>query len=189
MSEGGPEAWLVRHGETEWSRSGRHTGRTDVPLTEAGEAAARAVRDRLAGERFDLVLVSPALRARRTCEIAGFGDVAVVDPDAWEWDYGDYEGRTTADIRRAEPGWSVWTDPMPGGESLDAVAARADRVVARARAAGRTLVVSHGHLLRILAARWLGMPPAAGAHLVLGTATLSTLGWERETPALLRWNS
>jgi probable phosphoglycerate mutase len=185
----GHDVWLIRHGETEWARLGRHTGRTDVPLTDRGREHARALGRRLAGHPFDLVLTSPLSRASETAVLAGFGDVARQDEDLREWDYGALEGRLTADIRTDLPGWTIWRGPWPGGETIDEVAARADRVVARVRAAdGDVLVFAHGHLLRVLAARWLGLPPASGGLFALGTATLSILGWERETPVIEAWN-
>ncbi len=185
----GTEVWLVRHGETEWSRDRRHTSRTDVPLTEAGEQAARRLADRLAGERFDLVLTSPRQRARRTAELAGFPDARVED-GLVEWDYGDYEGVTAEQIRADVPGWTVWTHPVPGGETADAVAARLDRVLDTVRAdEGRVLVFGHGHALRALTARWLGQTVAEGRFYRLDTATVSVLGHERETPVILRWNA
>ncbi|MGB0099767.1 MAG: histidine phosphatase family protein [Nocardioides sp.] len=183
------ELWLVRHGATEWSVDGRHTSTTDLPLLPEGEEVARSLRPRLADGGFVQVLTSPRRRARETAELAGFGS-AEIDDRLVEWDYGDYEGRTTADIRETVPGWTVWTHPAPGGESAAAVAARLDEVVARARAVdGPTLVFAHSHALRALAARWLGLPVAHGAHLRLDTATVSVLGWERETPVILHWNS
>jgi probable phosphoglycerate mutase len=183
------ELWLVRHGETEWSRSGRHTSTTDLPLTEHGVEVARELAPRLAGVDFDLVLTSPRRRARTTADLVGRPE-AEVDEDLVEWDYGDYEGVTTASIRETVPGWSVWTHPVPGGEDADALSKRLDRVVARAREqAGRTLVFGHGHALRALTARWLDLPVEAGRHFRLDTSTLSVLGWERESPVLLRWNS
>jgi probable phosphoglycerate mutase len=188
------ELWVVRHGATEWSESGRHTGPTDVPLTPAGEEQARAVAPRLAGTTFDLVLTSPLQRARRTAALAGFPD-AVVDDDLVEWDYGEYEGITTAEIRQSVPDWTVWTAPTPGGETAEQVGARLDRVVARVREheggaqPGRALVFGHGHALRVLAARWLGLPAEDGRLLVLGTATISVLGDEHDHPAVLRWNT
>ena len=182
------ELWLVRHGETKWSRDGRHTSTTDLPLTTVGEEAAVALAPRLARTAFDLVLTSPRQRARRTAELAGFPH-AEVDEDLVEWAYGDYEGVSTAEIRETVPGWTVWTHPTPGGESTAQVAARLDRVVARARAVeGRTLVFAHGHSLRVLAARWIGQPAEEGRFLKLDTSTVSVLGFERETPVLLRWN-
>lgn len=183
----GPELWVVRHGETEWSRDGRHTSVTDLPLTEAGEAAAAALAPRLRDVDADLVLTSPRLRARRTAELAGHGE-AEVDEDLAEWAYGDFEGVTTPEIRERVPGWTVWTHPTPGGETPGQVAARLDRVVARARDHRRTLVFAHGHSLRVLTARWLGQPAEEGRFFRLDTATVSVLGFERETPVLLRWN-
>lgn len=181
--------WLVRHGATDWSRSGRHTGRTDVPLTPDGEADARALKTRLAVHAFAQVLTSPMLRARRTAELAGFPD-AVVDPDLVEWDYGIYDGITTDEIRQAVPGWTVWTHPCPEGESDVDVARRLDRVVARLRkATGDTLVFGHGHALRALAVRWLGEPVKSGRFLRLDPATVSTLGHEREQPVIQTWNA
>ncbi len=188
MSEPGAELWMVRHGETEWSRDGRHTSVTDLPLTDAGEETAASLRERLAATAFDQVLVSPRLRARHTAELAGFPD-AEVDDDLVEWSYGDYEGVTTNGIRESVPDWTVWTHPLPGGETAAQVASRLDRVVERARTTGRTLVFSHGHASRVLAARWLGEEPQFGRHLRLDTATISVLGFERETPAILRWNT
>lgn len=183
-----PELWLVRHGPTEWSEAGRHTSVTDLPLLPAGEEAARGLATRLGAVDFSLVLTSPRLRARRTAELAGHPD-AEVDDDLVEWAYGDYEGVTTPEIRRSVPGWTVWTHPSPGGESAAEVGARLDRVVARARAVeGRTLVFAHGHSLRVLAARWIGLDVAGGRLLRLDTATISVLGHERETPVVLRWN-
>lgn len=181
--------FLVRHGQTAWSRSGRHTGRTDVPLEPEGLAQAEAVGGLLLGRRFALVLTSPLERAGETCRLAGFGDRAEDCPDLVEWDYGEYEGRTTEEIRRAHPGWSLWADGVPGGETAADVGRRADRVLARARTAeGDTLCFGHGHLLRVLAARWTGLPPAGGRLLALAVGSVSALGWERETPVILRWN-
>jgi probable phosphoglycerate mutase len=184
------ELWVARHGETEWSVSGRHTGTTDLPLTERGRDAARALGTRLAGERFDLVLTSPLARARETCRLAGFGDDAVIDPDLHEWDYGEYEGVTTDEIRETRPGWILFDDGCPGGEVAAQVGERADRVIERVRAlgGGRAIAFAHGHVLRVLGARWVGLPPQDGARLLLGTATVSVLGWDRETPAIERWN-
>jgi broad specificity phosphatase PhoE len=182
------EIVLIRHGETSWSKSGRHTGRTDIPLTGAGEAEARKVGVRLTGRRFALVLASPLGRAMQTCRLAGFTDPEI-DGDLVEWDYGELEGRTTAEIRETSPGWSVWSDSVPGGESAADVAVRADRVLARIdRAGGDVLVFSHGHQLRVLAARWLGLDATAGRLLALGAGSLSVLGWEREQPVIVRWN-
>lgn len=183
------ELWLVRHGETEWSRDHKHTSVTDLPLTPVGERAACVVRDRLAGEEFDQVLTSPRLRARRTAELAGFAGAEIVD-ELVEWGYGDYEGVTTAEIRETVPGWTVWTHSTPGGEPAAEVGKRLDRVVARVReTVGRTLVFGHGHALRVLTARWLGLEPAEGRLFRLDTATISVLGHERETPVILRWNA
>lgn len=184
-----PQAWLVRHGETAWSKSGQHTGRTDVPLTEAGRAQARRLQRKLGRRRFVLVLSSPMSRALDTARLAGFGDGVEVDPDLHEWGYGGYEGLTTPEIRKTVPGWSVWTHPIPDGETAREVGARVDRVIARVRAApGDAAIFAHGHVLRVLAARWLGLPPTDGRLLALGTATVSVLGWERETPVVERWN-
>ena len=183
------ELWLVRHGRTEWSAAGRHTSHTDVPLLPEGEEVARSLVARLASVEFAQVLTSPRLRARRTAELAGFPD-AVVDPDLVEWDYGEYEGITTPEIRETVPGWTVWTHPMPGGEPAAEVQERLDRVVDRARAVdGPTLAFGHGHALRALAARWLELPVADGRHFQLDTATVSVLGWEHESPTLRRWNA
>jgi len=186
-----PSALLIRHGETAWSASGQHTGRTDVALTEKGEAQAESLRSRLDGRSFTLVLCSPLARAARTAELAGLTGFET-DPDLREWDYGDFEGRTTDEIRQQYPGWTVWDGPWPGGETLEEVAARADRVVASVRAAppGSTVaLVAHGHLLRVLAARWIGADPRAGRWLALTTGTLSELGWEHETAVIDRWNA
>lgn len=184
-----PTLWLLRHGETPWTLTGRHTGRTDVLLTPVGERQAGALRRHLAGRQFALVLTSPLLRARETCRLAGYGDVAELDPDLREWDYGALEGKTTPEIRKEWPGWTVWDAGAPGGESPDDIGRRAERVIARARSAGGdTAVFAHGHLLRVLAARWLGLPPSAGASLALDTASVSVLGYEREQPVIRHWN-
>ena len=181
--------YAVRHGETEWSLSGRHTGRTDIPLTEHGREQAKKIGDALSAREFTLVLMSPFARARDTASIAGYGD-ADVDDDLREWDYGDYEGRTTIDIRDDRPGWFLWDDGVPNGETINAVAARAERVIARLRATdGDALVFAHGHLLRVLAARWLDVDADFGRHLILSPATLSILGAERDVPALEAWNA
>ena len=183
------EVWLVRHGETEWSRNGRHTSTTDLPLTPDGERVAAGVRDRLDDDDFSLVLTSPRLRARETARLAGHAE-AEVDADLAEWDYGDLEGETSEEIRETYPGWTIWQGPVPGGESAADVSARLDRVVARCRSAeGRVLVFGHGHSLRALTARWLALPVTDGRHFRLDTATVSVLGYERETPVVLRWNS
>jgi broad specificity phosphatase PhoE len=184
-----PDVWLVRHGETEWARLGRHTGRTDVPLTELGREQARSVASRLAGVPFALVLSSPLSRAFETALLAGFGDQVEPDPDLVEWDYGMYEGRTTSEIRSLAPGWSIWREGPVGGETIDDVAARTDRVIARARSVeGNVLLVAHGHVLRVLAARWLGLAPSEGRLFALSTATVSVLGWEHGAPVIVRWN-
>jgi probable phosphoglycerate mutase len=183
------EVWLVRHGETEWSRDGRHTSTTDLPLTDEGRRVARTLSGRLARQTFSLVLTSPRQRARETARLAGEGE-AQVDEDLVEWGYGDLEGLTTPQIRRRIPDWTIWSGPVPGGESAEQVAARLDRVVRRCRAAeGTVLLFAHGHCLRALAARWLAMPVAEGRHLRLDTATVSVLGWERDTPVVVRWNA
>jgi len=183
------QLWLARHGETDWSRSGQHTSRTDLPLTEIGRTQAVALGARLRDRPFALVLTSPLMRAADTARIAGFGDVLAVDDDLREWDYGEFEGRKTDEIRVQFPGWSIWRGPWPGGETIDQVAARADRVIARVRAIdGDVLAFSHGHLLRVLAARWLGHEPEAGDMLALSTGSISVLGWEREEPVIERWN-
>jgi probable phosphoglycerate mutase len=185
-----PHLYVIRHGATEWSKNGRHTGTTDLPLLPEGEDQARATGELLDGHRFALVLTSPLQRARRTCELVGLGDQAEVDDDLHELDYGDYEGITTAQIRETVPGWTVWSHPCPGGETLDEAATRVDRVIARARAAdGDVAVFAHGHILRILTARWCELPPVEGRRFVLHTATLSELGWERDDPAVILWNS
>jgi len=182
------EVWLVRHGETEWSRDGRHTSTTDLALTAGGRRVAEGLRHRLDDE-FTLVLTSPMQRARQTARLCGHPQ-AEVDGDLAEWDYGALEGRTTEEIRQERPGWTIWQGPVPGGESAAAVTHRLDRVVSRCRATGgRVLLFGHGHSLRALAARWLELPVADGRHLRLDTATVSVLGWERETPVVLRWNS
>jgi probable phosphoglycerate mutase len=181
--------FLVRHGETEWSRDGRHTGRTDVPLTPHGRSQAELVGRSLRGHRFALVLTSPLGRAVDTCRLAGLGAVALQRDDLREWDYGEYEGRTTADIRKERPGWTLWRDGVPGGESVDEVGARADAVIAEARAApGDVVLFAHGHVLRILAARWLGLPACDGSLLALDPATVSILGYEHETSVIRLWN-
>jgi broad specificity phosphatase PhoE len=186
------ELWLVRHGETEWSLSGKHTSRTDVALTEHGRRRAEELRDYLAGTTFDAVLVSPMRRARETCAIAGFGDVAVVDEGLKEWDYGVYEGRTTAEIRAEMSGWSVWKDEIVGGETVEHVGQRADAVIGRALAlggdGGRVALFAHAHILRILAARWIGLAADGGRLLALGTGSVSVVGWERETRVIVNWN-
>jgi probable phosphoglycerate mutase len=181
--------WLVRHGETDWSRRRLHTSFTDVPLTEAGVTAGRELGGRLVRRSFSLVLTSPRARARQTAALAGFPD-AVPDDDLVEWDYGDYEGISTEEIRRSIPGWTIWSHPAPGGETAARVGERVDRVIARARAAdGDVLLFGHAHSLRALAARWLGEAVADGRRYRLDTGTLSVLGFERETPVIERWNA
>ena len=191
MSETLPVVHLARHGETAWSLSGQHTGRTDLPLTERGERNARRLGERLRGLAFAKILTSPLRRAARTCELAGFGAAAEVDRDLLEWDYGHYEGRTSAEIRAERPDWQLFRDGCPGGESPAQVGARADRVVSRVRALrGDVLLFSSGHFLRTLAARWLGLDPAAGRYFLLGTASLSALGYDHgaSEPAIRLWN-
>jgi broad specificity phosphatase PhoE len=180
---------VVRHGETEWSRAGRHTGRTDVPLTEDGRRAAARLAPLLASRSFARVLTSPLVRARETCELAGLAASAQVDDDLVEWDYGEYEGRTTAAIRAERPGWSLWSDGAPGGEDAAAVGLRVDRVIARLRAvSGDAAVFAHAHVLRVLAARWVDLDPTDGARFALDPARPSTLGYERETAVIREWN-
>lgn len=183
--------WLARHGETEWSRQLRHTSRTDLPLDDVGQAEAEALGRRLAGKSFAVVLTSPLSRAVDTARLAGFGEVAIQDPDLREWDYGALEGRTTVDIVREYPGWTIWHGPWPDGETVDEVVARADRVLARCTAAdvdGDALLFGHGHMLRVLAARWLRLPGASGGLFDLSTGTVSVLGSDRELPVIETWN-
>jgi probable phosphoglycerate mutase len=185
-----PEIVLIRHGETEWSRDGRHTGRTDVPLTDAGRRQAELVGEWLAGRTFARVLTSPLGRALETCRLAGLGDRAEPREELLEWDYGEYEGVTTAQIRERRPDWYLWRDGCPGGESAVEVGRRVDGLVAELREAdGDEAVFAHGHVLRVLTARWLGLDPENGALLALATATLSVLGWERETAVIRVWNA
>jgi len=181
---------LVRHGETEWAANGRHTGRSDIPLNDNGRRQAGLVRERLRGREFREVLVSPLGRAMETCRLSGFADVAKVDDDLAEWDYGGYEGLRTPEIREDRPGWSIWTDGVPDGEQVADLAARVDRVIDRVLAGGPgdVLVFAHGHSLRVLAARWLGLGGEWGRALLLTPAAVSTLGWERDNPVLVRWN-
>ena len=182
------EAWLIRHAETEWSRDRKHTGRTDIPLTDEGRDHARALSARLAGHDFAAVLTSPLSRARETAALAGFAD-AEVDNDLTEWDYGSYEGVTTAEIRETRPDWYLWRDGAPGGEAPADVAARADRVVERLLAVdGDVAVFSHGHFLRMLAGRWIELGPDGGGRLALSTGSVSLLGFEREVRVIRRWN-
>ena len=191
MSELLSVVYLARHGETAWSLSGQHTGRTDLPLTERGERNARALGERLRGLTFAKVFTSPLQRAARTCELAGFAGAAEIDPDLVEWDYGQYEGRRSAEIHVERPDWQLFRDGCPGGESPGQIGARADRVVGRVRAVkGDVLVFSSGHFLRVLAARWLGLDAAGGRYFLLSTASLSTLGYEHKLaePAIHLWN-
>jgi len=183
------EVYCIRHGETEWSLSGQHTGRTDIPLTENGRRLAAALRPRLAGHAFARVLSSPLARARETCALAGLGQAGEIEPDLAEWDYGDYEGLTSERIQTIAPGWLVFRDGCPGGEMPDEVAARVDRVIARVRAAGGDVALfAHGHVLRVLAARWIGLPPEEGKRFLLDTGTISVLGDYRGIPAIRVWN-
>lgn len=190
MSENGArKIVLVRHGETAWSREGRHTGREDIPLDSEGEVQAASLRERLAGWRFAAVFVSPLQRARLTCRLAGFDAAAEVDPDLQEWDYGDYGGRTAQEIREERPGWLIWKDGVPGGETVDEVGARADRVLARiGKIEGDVALFAHGHLLRILTARWMGMAAVEGEHLAFSAAAISVIGTDRESTVIWRWN-
>ncbi len=183
------QLWLIRHGETEWSLSGAHTSRTDIPLTARGEERAEKIRDYLAHRAFSLVLTSPLQRARETCRVAGYSAVAQVDENLREWNYGVFEGRTTADIRKEQPDWSIWNSPVPQGETVEQVAARTQKVIDRAiQCGGEVALFAHAHVLRILAATWLGLPPRAGSLLALGTGSVSTLGFERETRVISTWN-
>jgi probable phosphoglycerate mutase len=211
MAEMKTELWLVRHGETEWSLSGAHTSTTDIPLTEHGRQRALELKEYLHGKKFAAVLVSPRQRALETCRLAGYGDVAVIDDGLQEWNYGDAEGKTTAQMRELKgPQWSVWSSPLVGGETVEQVGERADGVIARALAAAESAkadpspfgklraqddkqclavaLFAHAHILRILAARWLGLPAVDGHMLALGTGSLSVLGHERETRVIERWN-
>ena len=188
----GTELWLVRHGETEWSLSGAHTSRTDIPLTDHGRKRAEELRDYLKGTKLDAVFESPMKRARETCAIAGFGDQAVVENGLKEWDYGVYEGKTTKEIQAEIPGWSVWKNEIVGGETVEHVGERADGVIARALAAapagGKVALFAHAHILRILSARWIGLPASGGSLFALGTGSVSVMGWERETRVIASWN-
>lgn len=183
-------AILIRHGETAWSLSGQHTGVTDIPLTENGRSHARRLAPLLSDATFSLVLTSPMQRARETCALVGLGDRATIDDDLMEWRYGEYEGLTTKEIREKHPGWSIFADGCPGGESPEQIAARVDRVMARVRSVqGDVALIAHGHLFRMFAARWLGLPPAAGSHFLLDTATVSVLSYYHGVPAVRRWNA
>jgi broad specificity phosphatase PhoE len=184
------KVYLLRHGETEWSLNGRHTGVTDIPLTENGRRIARLLQPILAKEKFALVLTSPLQRARETCELAGLGTLASIDRDLMEWNYGEYEGVTTEQIRQTKPNWSIFRDGCPGGESPLEIGARADRIVAKVRAVdGNVALFSHGHFLRVLAARWINLSASYGEHFLLDTATLNILGYYREAPAFKIWNA
>ena len=184
------QVYLARHGETEWSLSGQHTGITDIPLTENGRNLAKRLAPVLATERFALVLTSPLERARNTCELAGLGAHAEIDRDLMEWNYGEYEGLTPKQIDAQAPGWMLFRDGCPGGETPEQAGARADRVIARVRAAeGHVALFAHGHIFRVFAARWLGLPATAGCHFLLDTATLSILSYYRNLPAIRRWNA
>lgn len=184
------QVYLVRHGETEWSLNGRHTGVTDIPLTEHGREVARRLRPILAEETFARVLVSPLGRARETCALAGLADGALVEPDLHEWSYGDYEGLTPQQIDEARPGWCIFRDGCPGGETPEQIGARVDRVVARVRAVpGDVALFAHGHVFRVLVARWIGLPPGAGQHFLLGNATVNVLGYYHDAPAVKMWNA
>lgn len=189
MNERRPELWLVRHGETEWSLAGRHTGRTDLSLTETGRQQASALGQHLAGRPFSLVLCSPLQRARETCRLAGYAETTTVTDGLLEWDYGIYEGRTTNDIRHEIPDWNIWTHPVPQGESIEQVGSRAEQVIRQAQAAeGDVLLFAHAHVLRVLTACWLGLSPAGGRLFALGTASLSVLGYERDQRVITLWN-
>jgi broad specificity phosphatase PhoE len=189
MARSGPAILLIRHGETEWSRSGQHTGRTDIPLTSAGVESAEALGRRLTGRDLALVLTSPMIRARETQRLVGVGEHVEITEDLHELDYGEYEGLTTMQVRETRTGWDLWADGAPGGESLAAAGQRADRVIERALDAGGDVALfAHGHILRILGARWIGLPPEAGGGLALGTAALCDLGFERERHVIWLWN-
>lgn len=189
MDPTGSRCFLIRHGETEWSLSRRHTGRTDLPLLPEGRKQAESLRSVLAPYSFRLVLHSPLARASQTCRLAGLGSGALIDPDLAEWDYGAYEGLTTAEIRATRPGWTLWREGVPGGETIDQVGARADGVIeVLRRATGPTAVFSHGHFLRVLAARWLGLAPADGRLFALDPASISTIGYEHEAAVIRLWN-
>ncbi len=190
MAGEGQRVYLLRHGETEWSLNGRHTGVTDIPLTENGRSAARRLEPILAQETFALVLTSPLQRARDTCDLAGLGKRANTETDLIEWNYGEYEGLTTQQIRQTRPDWSVFRDGCPGGESPEQVGARADRLLVKIRATeGNVALFGHGHFSRVLAARWINLPANYGEHFLLDTATLNVLGYYRESPALKMWNA
>lgn len=192
MTQPFPEIYLARHGETAWALSGQHTGLTDIPLTERGERNARGLGERLEGITIDQGFTSPLIRASRTAELAGLGDLAKPDPELVEWDYGDYEGMKSVDIRARNPGWDLFRDGAPGGESVEEVGARADRVIARLRKLeGRTILFGHGHFTRVVATRWLGLPVRDAKLFALGTASLSILGYDHnlQEPVLRLWNA
>ena len=190
MAASTQKVYVIRHGETEWSLTGQHTGVTDIPLTDNGRAVARRLRPVLAEQTFQLVLTSPLRRARDTCELAGLGARAAVEPDLHEWNYGEYEGLTSKQIHHKEPGWMLFRDGCPGGETPAQIGARVDRVVARVRGtAGDVVLFAHGHVFRVLVARWIGLPPAAGEHFLLDTATLNVLGYYGDSPAVKIWNA
>ena len=190
MERDSQKIYLVRHGETEWSRAGKHTGVTDVELTERGRETARSLKSVLARESFVSVLSSPLQRARETCRLAGLQESAAVETDLMEWNYGVYDGLTTKEIQSLRPGWSVFHHGCPGGETPEQIAARADRVVAKVRASsGNVALFAHGHILRVFAARWINLPPSFGEHLLLDTATVCVLGYYYDTPALKIWNA
>jgi probable phosphoglycerate mutase len=187
------ELWLIRHGETAWAISGQHTGTTDIPLTDRGRERAQGIRDYLHHRGFKKVFVSPLGRARETCAIAGYGDQAIVDPNLSEWNYGEFEGKTTPEIREQYPNWLIWDGPVPNGETVEQVGARTDKMIARALAelgsdGGPVALFAHGHVLRILTARWLGLPPDQGRLFALGTGSVSVLGYEREQQVIQSWN-
>jgi probable phosphoglycerate mutase len=193
MSDANRELWLVRHGETEWSLDGRHTSWTDIPLTDRGRERAQWLRKAMSGTKFAAVLVSPRQRARETCEIAGYGHVAIIDSDLQEWNYGESEGKTTKQMREIRgPQWSVWTSPIVGGETVEQVGDRADAVIMKSMEAipsgGAVALFAHAHILRILAARWIGLPAVGGEHFALGTGSVSILGFERESRVISKWN-
>lgn len=184
-----PQIVLVRHGETAWSRSGQHTGRTDIPLLEDGQRMGRALEVPLRVWSFAAVWTSPLSRASETCALSGHGVIARPEPDLMEWDYGAYEGKTSKEIRAEVPGWTLWKDGVPAGETAEQVGARADRAIAEVRKVqGNVLLFSHGHLLRVLAARWLGLPPTEGRLFALSTASISVLGWDDDQPVIVKWN-
>jgi probable phosphoglycerate mutase len=189
LEEANVDVFAIRHGETAWSLSGQHTGTTDIPLTDNGRRLAERMRPVLAGKAFALVLCSPLQRARETCDLAGLGDAVVIEPDLVEWNYGQCEGRTPKQIHEGAPGWLIFRDGCPGGEMPEQVGARVDRVISRARAAnGDVALFAHGHVLRVLAARWIGLPAASGQHFLLDTGTLCVLGYYRDIPAVRVWN-